>query len=297
MIRLAIVVLVGCGSVPSEPDAPPGGDGGGDGADVDATPARCNRSSDFGTPTLVGGVNSTFDEYGMSLTRDELIAFVGRYPPGDAALRMTTRASVDDDFGAVTEDLLGAINSVAGSEYSAAPTADGLILYFHRQNAMGIGVEVSTRGGTTTAFGASSGVTVDGPGLDDALTPFISSDGQTLYWLDFAVFRLHAATRGGTPSIFTNARDASTIDNVYNPVLSADELTLYSSNGMGDDVLAATRADRNTPFGAGTPVNNVNSASDDWPVYVTSDDCVMYLASNRTGGLGGTDIWMATRGN
>jgi hypothetical protein len=284
--------------VPSEPDAPLGGDGGGgDGADVDATPARCNPSSDFGTPALVAGVNSTFDEYGMSLTRDELIAFVGRYPPGDAALRMTSRASITDDFGPVVEDLLVAINNVSGSEYSAAPTADGLILYFHRQNAMGIGIEVSTRASTTSAFAASSGVTVDGPGLDDALTPFISSDGQTLYWLDFSVFRLHAATRGGTPAIFNNARDASTIDNVYNPVLSADELTLYSSNGMGDDVLVATRADRNTPFGAGTPVNNINSPADDWPVYVTADHCVMYLASNRAGGLGGTDIWVAQRGN
>jgi hypothetical protein len=46
----------------------------------------------------VAGVNSAFDEYGMSLTRDERIAFVGRYPPGDAALRMSTRASIDDDF-------------------------------------------------------------------------------------------------------------------------------------------------------------------------------------------------------
>jgi hypothetical protein len=39
-----------------------------------------------------------------------------------------------------------------------------------------------------------------------------------------------------------------------------------------------------------------NSAADDWPVFLTADGCLLYLASSRPGGLGGMDIWVAQRG-
>jgi hypothetical protein len=293
--------LIACGSVSSNPDAPPGGDGptGGDGPMPDApASARCNPTADFGSPVLVPGINTSFDETGLSLTADERIAFVGRTnTSGPQTLKVATRASIDDDFGPATEDpRLAAINDVAGDEYNATVSGDGLILYFHRQSpAGGIGVLVSTRNAANGNFGNPRAVSVDGTTLSSALSPTLSADAQTLYWLDFSVFRLHSATRGSNEASFTDGRDASSIDNVYNVALSRDELTMYSSNGIGTDILSATRGDTSGSFGTGVPVNNVNSAQTDFPVYITRDNCILYFASTRPGGLGGTDIWMATR--
>lgn len=301
MVRIAAFApwfLLACGSVSSNPDVPP--DGGDDAPPTtDAPPGgRCNPAAPFQAPTLVTAINTAFDETGLSLTRDELLAFVGRTIQGsDQLLRMATRTSAGGDFSAATTDpMLAALNQEPGSEYGATTSADGLLLYFHRQAASVIGIEVATRTDARQPFAASQGVSVDGSALVDALTPHLSTDGQTLYWLDIATFRLHQARRGRLPSSFIGARDASSIDNVYNPVLSADETTLYWSNGMGDDILFSTRADRNGTFGAGAPLDGVNSAADDWPVFVTDDGCALYLASSRPGGLGGTDIWVARRG-
>jgi hypothetical protein len=290
--------LLACGSVGSNPDVQP--DAAGDGPPTtDAPPeARCNPAAPFQTPTLVPAINTSFDETGLSLTRDELLAFVGRTIQGsDQLLRVATRTSLDGDFSAATADpMLAALNQETGSEYGATTSADGLLLYFHRQAGSVIGIELATRTDPRKPFDASVRVSVDGSGLVDALTPHLSMDGQTLYWLDFAKFRLHQARRGRQPASFAGAREASSIDNVYNPVMSADETTLYWSNGMGDDVLVSTRADRNGTFGAGAPLDGVNSAADDWPVFLTEDGCTLYLASARPGGLGGTDIWVARRG-
>ena len=68
-------------------------------------------------------------------------------------------------------------------------------------------------------------MTVDGTGLVNALSPAISADGQTLYWLDFNDFgKVFAATRGATPTVFTHKRAVSTIAIGSAPVRSADEL-------------------------------------------------------------------------
>jgi hypothetical protein len=295
--------VVGCGSVGSDPDAPPGGDGdgpiGGDGPlRGDASAGRCDPAAAFGTPVHVPGINSAFDESGLSLTGDELTAFVTRTIQGSTqVLRMATRASIEDELSAAdTDPVLAAINDEVGDEYGASTSRDGLLLYFHRQDASTIGVEVSGRGSATQAFGVSRTLTADGSLLVNALTPHLSVDGQTLYWLDIARFRLHQAQRGSQHWSFSGTRDASSLDNIYTPVLSADELTLYSSNGTGDDVLISTRADRNGTFGGGVPLAGVNSAADDWPVFLTDDGCLLYLASARPGGLGGTDLWVAQRG-
>jgi len=139
-------------------------------------------------------------------------------------------------------------------------------------------------------------VTVDGSGLVNALSPAISADGQTLYWLDFNDFgKVFAATRSSGSTGFVNKRAASTIAIGRSPVLSADELTLFYADGNGTDVLESTRANKTEMFGTGVPVDNVNSTANDIPVALSYDGCVLYLSSNRPRGLGGYDIWEARR--
>jgi hypothetical protein len=252
----------------------------------------------FGAPTLVANVNTSNDEFGFTLTRDERTAFVGRVvqpPSASATILVAERQSADVDFGAPASTYTASINNTSGDEHAPSPVADGLILYFHRQTSSGIGIVAATRADATSTFSAGATVTVDGTALQNALSPTISADGQTLYWLDFNDFKMRAATRGSTPTGFVNARIASTITLAGQPVLSPDELTLYYSQGNGVDVLESKRTDTSAMFGTGVPVANVNSAMDDSPVAVTGDGCILYISSTRSGGLGGHDIWQARR--
>jgi hypothetical protein len=293
LISLLALSAVGCGSVSGDPDGATSSDGpppmpDGSGA------ARCNPALSFGAPTFVASLSSSFEESALSLTRDELTAYVSRSNPGNTLLS-ATRASTSVAFPMpATDPALAAVVNQAGTEYCPTPTADALVMYFHRQTPNDIGIYAATRASQASPFDAGNLVSVGGMGLLDALTPAISADGQTLYWLDFQQFLLHSAPRAGTATQFGLPRVTSTIS-MFNPVLSADGLTLYYSDGMETDVLASTRASTSDVFGTGVPVANVNSPERDAPLFLSNDGCVLYLKSSRPGGAGGDDIWVARR--
>ncbi|TMQ03743.1 MAG: hypothetical protein E6J91_45860 [Deltaproteobacteria bacterium] len=272
-------------------------DGSTTGADAPSN-LRCDPGKPFGTPIVLSALSSSFDEVTFALSGDELTAFLGRVTAGNPGtmLSTATRGSAVQAFGAPTvSPMVAAINSADGAEYSPSATNDALVLYFHRQTSDGnIGVYAALRADAQSNFDGGSLVNVGGSGLTSALAPVISADGQTLYWLDFQNFQLHSARRQNTPLVFGPAMVASTIP-VYNPVLSRDELTLYYANGFAIDVLVSTRLSKNEAFGTGVPAANVNSSDNDAPVYLTTDGCVLYLSSKRSGGSGGYDFWEARR--
>jgi hypothetical protein len=55
------------------------------------------------------------------------------------------------------------------------------------------------------------------------------------------------------------------------------------------------RCNPTAAFGAGVPVTELNSAQDDTMVWLTADELTAYLSSNRPGGVGGYDMYIATR--
>jgi hypothetical protein len=59
--------------------------------------------------------------------------------------------------------------------------------------------------------------------------------------------------------------------------------------------LAAQVAKSDFVFGPPTEVPNVNSSSRDFKPSITADGLSLYFISNRPGGIGGFDIWVATR--
>jgi hypothetical protein len=305
-LKLALgCVLAACGSVPSDnPDAPvtPGADADPNAPDAapgpDAAPPRCSPTAPFGTPTLVPNLNTPFDEVALALADDERTLFMSRVNTGDPAAIMTAeRASTDVAFGAPGTTGMAAVNGVTGSEYAPTLTASGLELYFHRQDTAGIGPRVSVRGEPGGPPPTDVAVTREGEPLLDGLSPVISADGQTLYWLDFSNFTLRGAPRTGGPEAFGGDDRESTFA-MNAAVLSADELTLYYQlSSTEDDIRVTTRTATTGVFGPGVAVDNVNSPDDDAPVYLTEDGCVLYLRSDRAGGLGGFDIWEARRGS
>lgn len=296
MVAGVAIAGTGCG-FPRPADVPGPDDPGGTGGDASA--ARCDPNKPFGAPTILEALNSSFDESSFSLSRDELTAFIGRENTGNppTTLSVATRASATEAFGApAIARFVGAINGADGDEDHPSSTSDTLVLYFHRQTVApdSIGVFAAIRADAQSNYDAGSLVSIGGSGLVNALVPMISSDGQTLYWLDFQQFYLHAAQRGDTPLVFGPATLVSNIP-IFNPVLSRDELTLYYSDGDATDILASTRTSASEPFSSGIPVANVNSAQKDAPVYLTQDGCILYLRSTRPGGAGGFDVWEARR--
>jgi WD40-like Beta Propeller Repeat len=269
--------------------------------DASGAQARCDPSKPFGMPRLVDNVNSSLDEYSFSFTPNEQTAFVGRTAvqgPSTIAILATRRASTTVAFDVPNAGTTSAINGGDGDVPDGSPSFDGLILYFARLKPSDVEIFAATRSDGSASFDAGTHVTVDGADLIDALSPTITPDGQTLYWRGFLgndYGKVFSATRNNGPTTFVNKRAVSTISTGFVPVLSADELTMFYTDGNATDVLASTRTSKGDMFGTGVPVANVNSTANDIPVALTNDGCVLYIRSQRSGGLGGYDIWEAHR--
>lgn len=274
----------------SLPDAPPD-------TLPNAPAGRCNPNAPFGTPTLIPNVSSLLTEEGFAMTADERTAFISRFNGSEVSLLVASRPSPDDDFTApVPAAEITAISNVAGRESWLWPTGDGLVIYYQRQVSLSELPEVfaSYRLMTNEVFSPGSRVFVDGAPIR-GLMPQVSPDGLRLYWVDYNDLKLYSAQHGSTNNIFVQRRPASTMM-PNSPVISSNGLTLYYATGFDVyDIFVSTRSSRDVPFGVGLPVPNINSTESDRPLFVTADDCALFLASDRPGSVGGTDIWVAYR--
>lgn len=83
-----------------------------------------------------------------------------------------------------------------------------------------------------------------------------------------------------------------------NPTLTADLLQIYFTserNGGGADVFVATRSTRAAPFGDVQRVDAVSSDGIETSPAVSADGLTLWVGSDRAGGQGGLDIWVARR--
>jgi hypothetical protein len=76
-----------------------------------------------------------------------------------------------------------------------------------------------------------------------------------------------------------------------------DGLTLYYRLHLAEStrVMKSTRSTTNDGFGIGNPITELDGAGTTFVTWVSKDDCVMYLVSNREGK--GFDVSSARRGN
>ena len=78
--------------------------------------------------------------------------------------------------------------------------------------------------------------------------------------------------------------------------LSADErLIVFDSNRGGNSSDLWTAVWDGGGFGAPFPLEELNSPDSDEGATLTRDGLTVFFASNRQGGDGGLDVWMATR--
>lgn len=214
----------------------------------------------FGPAVYIGSpVNSWYDDLGVSVSPDGLSLYFGSARPegyGNYDLWVATRASKDDAWG--TPMNLGSTVNSSAEDGDPKISTDELSLYFCSKRSGGQG------------------------GLDLWVT---TRPGKGDPW--------------GTP-----VNLGPTINTEYSEDachISADGLSLFFDSdrpgGQGNwDIWVATRPTTGDPWNApanlGTPVNGPYS---DGEPSVSADGRMLFLTSNRPGGCGGFDIWMASR--
>jgi Tol biopolymer transport system component len=182
-------------------------------------------------------------------------------------------------------------------------TADKLNIFIEEQSDAGdVAIFQAARSNPNAIFSPPTMVSaLNTPGYDGQ--PYVAPDMSELYFT-------RGATSGGPVSIYSAAwnglqwGDASLVAGGVNtgayrsvPVVTADRLTIFFGVRLDDgggnvDIYQATRPSTSAPFGTAAPVDPLNSGMNDSPDWISTDQCVIYLHSDRSGVL---HIYRATR--
>jgi len=136
-------------------------------------------------------------------------------------------------------------------------------------------------------------------------SPSISADRLEIF------FHSNRVLDGENPFYTYVARRAETgvpfdepvpiLEGAVTPDIASDGLTLYfamdvgSGNESNADLFFATRADRDSPFGPPVPMVELNTPYKEASPSISTDRRVLYFDSDRPGGAGQTDLWVAVR--
>lgn len=264
----------------------------------------------WGTPTLMEGVNSIDADWDPAISSDELTIYFGSDRAGTTGgedLYYATRANVGAAFD--TPVNLTELNTVA-EEDDVEISRDGLTIYWASDRTGTAGLHdlwYATRPNTGASFGpAENIVELNTASLDR--DPALSPDGLTMFFSSnraggAGLLDIWQATRPSLSEPFgapVNVATVNSSESDENPAISPDGLTLYFSSertdGLGnEDIWYAVRPTLTSPFGEPQNLVEANTASGDADPALSADGLTLYFASNRSGGMGGGDLWLLTR--
>ena len=249
-----------------------------------ATPA-CDGA--FGGEVEVSELNDRMG-YGdeiARLTQDEQTVYFSSFRTGDWNLFSAERgrAGVFTNIRELTE--------LDSAETDGAPTVTqgDTALYFHSDRTPPSKIYLATRGDVADDY------SLVGPALDGGgsvqFHPYILPDGSAIYWSagegpqdGFDIYRADASGGGFLePSkLVVNSAWADIL-----PVLTPDDRTLFfASNRPGGegglDMYVSVRS-ASDPFGAPTPVSELNTKDNDTPSWVSADGCRLYFTRSFEG--------------
>jgi Tol biopolymer transport system component len=264
----------------------------------------------FSAPQNLAAVNSTADDLDPWLSGDGLSLYVSTFRTGGAGgsdLWVASRQSTSSPFSSIAPVVN--VNSTA-DDAAAAGTPDTLLLVFASARTGTLGLQdlmFATRQQAGDEFGAPAFLTGLNSSSHDS-DPALTADGLLLcYSTDrssgwngrdiWCATRATASSSFGDPEELT---DVTSTDSDTDPCLSGDGLTIFFSSTRdggsgGSDIWTASRLDRSLPFGAATRVAELCSTSNDWGAALSADGMTIYFASDRAGGVGLLDVWVATR--
>lgn len=104
----------------------------------------------------------------------------------------------------------------------------------------------------------------------------------------------------GTPQLVPNINAFGTGNDDWSAAITPDDLAIYFYSFRGPlppapDIWVGRRSDPAAAFGAATLMSDVSTAKNDISPRVTADELMIVFASDRTGTLGSTDLFEATR--
>lgn len=264
-------------------------------------------------------INSKGNDFAPTLTADGLtMFFVSNRHGGLGAedLWITTRTDANTDSGAWSqpEDFSDLNSSAAEGAVSLA--ADGRTIYFatSRNTTVSgdVDIWVATLNGTRFENVHEVGAPVNTPGWESQ--PSISPDGRKLFFasnrpgkigsegkenVDIFVSHLLPDGHWGEPINLGSKINTGRYDG--SPYLAADGTTLYfSSDGRGgggglkilkSEWKGPSDTDWTEPGMLPAPINS--AGSNDFFISFSAATSSLYFASDRTGGYGAFDIWVA----
>lgn len=202
--------------------------------------------------------------------------------------------------------------STSGSERDPWISSDGLTLYYAGHPLVGGTSEIyrASRLSTTQPFGnAAPQLSLNRSDSDEsraALTPdekmlvLASNRGNGTKFDIYITTRTDTAVDFGSPDTrHLNNVDAGGDDD-FDPFLTPDGLRLYLAPvppgaGARQHISLATRPDIGSDFSSPVPVSALMSQSLDGDPALSLDERIIVFSSTRNGGMGGTDLWYATR--
>jgi Tol biopolymer transport system component len=98
-----------------------------------------------------------------------------------------------------------------------------------------------------------------------------------------------------TPQIVA---ELATSDQDIGPFVTSNRLELAFFRGTSEDsfdLFRASRSDAGDTWGTPVEMTDVNTNSGEATPWISDDLLTLYFASNRSGGQGDRDIWVATR--
>jgi hypothetical protein len=267
-------------------------------AAFDAGP--CSALAPFTTIAPLSSLSTPAEESVAHLRQDESLAFITR---GASVAFYDRQSNGAWDGGAGVE-----IN--AGNADNVRLTDDLLSGYYNAYLGGGINsqrIHAVSRGTTSTPFTGSGGrLELGAQNLEADFEPFVLPDQQTLY---FVTSRANDA--GGNSQLWFAKRaggsswtppqpvpGVSSVPGERRPVVSSDEKVIYFAServaNAKQNVFVGVRADKSAPFVV-SEVTELSTASDEYPSWISPDLCRLYFVSDRAGGPGQRDVWLASR--
>lgn len=263
-------------------------------------------TTEWGTPVNLSNLNTSAFEGPPAISADGLtIVFssTGRGGEGNEDIFIAFRDSVDDDFGAPSN--LG--DSVNSPWWDAMPclSNDGLELFFASTPVISgsstdwdlyLAVRNDTDDPFTTVYELNEINIEDVQDTD----PWISDDNLLLFLSDQSnIYYTERSTRDGLfgtvyayESMNSEFRDFEfSIRSDY----MAGQLSSFRAGNDDPDIYEVSSDSPSEEFGAPERVNTLRSGDAEGGASVTADGRFVFFYSDRSGGEGSYDLWMAER--
>jgi hypothetical protein len=269
--------------------------------------------SDWSAPVNLGPVvNSTSTDASPALSRNQLSLYFGSDRSsvmGGSDIWVSQRNSLEAQWGLPIN--LGPVINTNSHDGEGNLSGDGHWLVFTSNRSGGFGgfdIWVSYREHIHDDFDWQPPVNA-GPGVNSPsseLSPFFfDNEDVGMPQLFFArtvspgnhIFVSNLlADRTFGPAVLIPELDSTASQRGISVRFDGHEVFLMSSRSGGFDLWTATRKSVLDPWSPPTNLGPlVNSVAGDFDPHIASDRETLYFSSNRTGGVGGQDLYVTTR--